>query len=69
MSKTLTSSLQLLNQIKTQYENAKESTYKQGEPAEAKNYGSIRRANPITSHTTARNSFTTHQNHKESISK
>jgi hypothetical protein len=64
MSKTLTSSIQLLNQIKNQYENVRESTFKESEAPDAKNYGSIRRANPIGP--TSRNSFTTaNPHHKE----
>lgn len=56
MSKTLTSSLQLLNLIKNQYEprDTKES---RDSEHEQKSYGSIRRANP-TANPTARNSTT-----------
>jgi hypothetical protein len=47
MSKTLTNSLALLNQIKSQFDSNKEAhprENKETEPNDAKNYGSIKRS-------------------------
>lgn len=54
MSKTLTSSLQLLNLIKNQYE-PRDSKDSRDSEQDHKSYGSIRRANP-NPNPTARNS-------------
>lgn len=54
MSKTLTSSLQLLNLVRNQYEPRDTRDTRDSEQ-EQKSYGSIRRANP-TANPTARNS-------------
>ena len=56
MSKTLTSSLQLLNLVRNQFE-PRDTREPRDSEQEQKSYGSIRRANP-TANPTARNSTT-----------